>query len=260
VQDPRSILITGASSGIGAALARAYAAPGMRLALAGRDTARLEATAARCRDAGAEVATCRLDVTDAGAVAQWVAAADDAHPLDLAIANAGIAGGVSEDIADMEGLRQIVAVNVLGALNTVGPTLARMRRRRRGQIALMSSVAALRGVPGAHGYCASKAALKALAEGLRAPMAAEGVAVNLILPGFVRTPMNEDRGFPTPLRIEPERAAAIIRRGLARNRPVIAFPRATYWAARLMGHWPALADALAMRIVRRSAAKPTVSG
>jgi NAD(P)-dependent dehydrogenase (short-subunit alcohol dehydrogenase family) len=103
-------------------------------------------------------------------------------------------------------------------------------------------------MPGSHGYCASKAALKALGEGLRTPLALRGVAVNIIMPGFVRTPMNEDRGFPTPLRIEPARAAAIIRRGLAANRAVIAFPRLTIWTARALGLWPRLADTLALRL------------
>jgi NAD(P)-dependent dehydrogenase (short-subunit alcohol dehydrogenase family) len=103
-------------------------------------------------------------------------------------------------------------------------------------------------MPGAHGYCASKAAVKALAEGLRAPLRAEGVSINVILPGFVRTPMNEGQGFPTPLRLEADRAARLIRRELERDRPVIAFPRRLAWAARVLGMAPALADALAMRV------------
>ncbi|WP_240048327.1 SDR family NAD(P)-dependent oxidoreductase [Crenalkalicoccus roseus] len=251
--DPQSLLITGASSGIGAALARAYAAPGRVLFLTGRDRARLDAVAEACRALGARVETALLDVTDAAATAAFLRAADAAYPLDLVIANAGIAEGVSEPATDLEAARRLIEVNLFGSLNTLAPAIAAMAGRGRGQVVLMSSIAALRGLPGSHGYSASKAALKALAEGLRAPLAARGVAVNLVLPGFVRTPMNEGRGFPTPLRIEPDRAAAIIRRGLAANRAVIAFPRLTWWAARALALWPRLADALAMRVARHGA-------
>lgn len=249
LSDPRSVLITGASSGIGAALAQAYAARGRMLFLTGRDRARLEAEAGRCRaEQGAEVETGLLDVTDAEATAAFVRAADGRRPLDLVIANAGIADGISEPPADLEAARRLIEVNLLGSLNTLAPAVAAMAERGHGQVALMSSVAALRGLPGSHGYCASKAALKALGEGLRAPLAARGIAVNVVLPGFVRTPMNEDRGFPTPLRIEPDEAAAIIRRGLATNRAVIAFPRPTVWAVRAMTLWPRLTDMLTLRL------------
>lgn len=93
MRNPTSILITGASSGLGAALAETYAGPGIRLVLGGRDVTRLEETAARCRSAGAEVEVAAIDVTDAGATTRWVEAADDRRPLDLVIANAGISAG-----------------------------------------------------------------------------------------------------------------------------------------------------------------------
>ncbi|HSK39407.1 MAG TPA: SDR family NAD(P)-dependent oxidoreductase, partial [Arenibaculum sp.] len=187
---PREILITGASSGIGAALALDYAGPGVTLALGGRDAGRLAGVAAACQAQGARVEPSRVDVTDRAAMADWIAGTDARRPLDLVIANAGVAEGVSEGPGDFDLVRSIIAVNLIGTLNTLEPALAGMRARRRGQIALMSSVAALRGMPGAHGYCASKAAVKALAEGLRAPLRDEGIAISVILPGFVRTPMN----------------------------------------------------------------------
>ena len=125
---PGHVLITGASSGIGAALALHYAAPRIRLALQGRDAARLAAVVDACRARGAEVATALLDVTDRDACAAWAEAADDAAPVDLAIANAGISG--------TEDPRRAVAVNVHGVLNTVEPLLPRMTGRRHGQVAL----------------------------------------------------------------------------------------------------------------------------
>lgn len=252
MRHPRTILITGASSGIGAALAAAYAEPGVHLALGARNQERLTAVAERCRTAGATVSATVIDVTDADAVAAWIAREDDdAGPLDLVIANAGIGNGLWEPPDATAALRRMIEVNLLGAVNTLCPALARMRRRRRGQIALMSSLAALHGLPGAHGYSASKAALRALAQGLRAPMKAEGVSINLVVPGFVRTPMNDHDRFPTPLRLEAEAAARLIKAGLARDRAVIAFPRTAYWAARLLALSPGLADAIGLRMLRR---------
>src|SRR5690606_32794739 len=137
-------------------------------------------------------------------------------------------------------------------LNTIEAALAVMRPQRSGHIVLTGSLAGLRGIPGSQGYSASKAALKALAEGLRPQLAAEGIGISLVMPGFVRTPMNENADFPTPLRIEPERAAAIIRKGVERGRFLIAFPRTLLWGSRLLALVPPLADVLALRTARRA--------
>jgi len=231
---PRSILITGGSSGLGAALAHCYAAPGVRLALSGRDAGRLEAVAAGCRQRGATVATAVLDVADAEAIGRWVLGADDAAPLDLVIANAGISGGDGGAAA----IRRIFAVNVDGVVNTVLPALERMRARRSGQIAIMSSLAGFRGLPSAPAYSASKAAVRSWGEALRARHARDGVAVNVICPGFVKSRMTDNNPFRMPLLMEADRAAEIIRRGLARNRARIAFPLRLYWAAWLIGALP----------------------
>jgi short-subunit dehydrogenase len=247
----RSVLLTGASSGIGRALALEYASSGVALALSGRDEARLGEVAAACRSKGASVAATRLDVRDAGAVAEWVDDADAHAPVEVAFVNAGIGAGLDETTADFGPTRTIIEVNVLGALNTIEAVVARMRPRRRGRIVLMGSLAAIRGIPGSQGYSASKAAIKALAEGLGPQLAEEGIGLSLVMPGFVRTPMNEDDRFPTPLRIEPERAAEIIRHGVERGRSQIAFPRPLVWGTRLLALVPPLADALAMRVARR---------
>ena len=172
MRDPKHILITGASSGLGAELARTYAGPGMTLALTGRDTARLEAVAEQCRAQGATVETAVLDVTDAAALEGWMLARDDALPIDLAIANAGISAGTGGDTEPVEQVRRIFAVNVDGVMNTVLPLIPRMQARRRGQIALMASLAGFRGFPGAPAYCGSKAAVKIYGEGLRGVLAA----------------------------------------------------------------------------------------
>jgi short-subunit dehydrogenase len=251
VKSPSSILITGASNGIGAALAEAYAAPGKHLALSGRDAERLAAVAERCRQLGASVVETIVDVTDVAAVAAWIEATDREAPLDLAIANAGIQGGLfaagrSETRDEAE---RVMRVNFIGVCNTVHPVLAAMRPRGRGQIALIASLAGLRGLPQSPGYCASKAALKAYGEALRSWLGPEGIEVSVVLPGFVETRMANAVKGPRPLMMSGERAAHIIQRGLARGRRQIAFPLPLYLGLQVLRLLPA---ALADRLVRQA--------
>jgi short-subunit dehydrogenase len=233
-----SILITGASSGLGAALALAYAAPGARLALGGRDAARLGDIAERCRRAGALAECAVVDVTDRAGMAAWVAGADAAVPLDLVIANAGISAGTGRGEETADQIRRIMAINVDGVLNTVLPAVPAMVARGRGHIALMASLAGFRGFPGAPAYCASKAALKVWGEGLRGDLAAKGVGVTVVCPGYVDTPMTRVNRFPMPLLMDAERAAALVRRGIERNRARIVFPWPLALAAWLAGTLP----------------------
>lgn len=226
MRDPRIILITGASSGIGAALALEYAAPGVTLVLGGRSRERLERIAEQARAKGAAVEVTQIDVADADATRAWVEAADDAHPLDLVVANAGISAGTSGLTGGEpeDQVRAVFRTNVDGVLNTVLPVLPRMIARRRGQLALVASLAGYRGVPGAPSYCGSKAAIKVFGEGLRGSLHDAGVGVCVICPGYIRTPMTDVNTFPMPFLMEVEKAARVIRRGLARNKPRIAFP------------------------------------
>jgi short-subunit dehydrogenase len=243
-----SIVITGASSGIGEALARAYAAPGVALALNGRDGARLRTVAEACRAKGAAVDARQIDVTDRAALAAWLAAFDDAHPVDLLIANAGIS--IDKDnssLDDFSVIRRTMAVNLDGMLNTVEPLVGRMMARRRGQIAVVSSLAGFIGLPYSASYNASKAAVRVWGESIRYPLRKSGVGVSVICPGFVITRMTAQAPFPMPFLMTAERAATIIRRGLARNKARIAFPLGTKaavwlggvlpgsWTARLLG-------------------------
>jgi len=251
-EDPARILVTGASSGIGAALAELYAAPGCALLLGGRNGARLEAVAANCRARGAAVETALIDVTDRAATEAWIETADRAAPLDLVIANAGISAGTGGGGEAAAQARAIFATNLDGLLNTVLPALAVMLRRGHGQIALMSSLAAFRGFPGAPAYCASKAAARIWGEALRGEVATAGVRVSVICPGFVESPMTAVNDFPMPFLMSAERAARIIRRGLRRNRARIAFPWPTYAAAWLVGLLPpVLTDPILARLPKK---------
>jgi short-subunit dehydrogenase len=247
----RTVLITGASSGIGQALALAYASPEIRLALTGRDARRLAQVTKSCRSAGALVEAEPIDVTDRRAMADWIAHLDAAGPIDLVIANAGISAGTGGGGESEAQARAIYAVNLDGVLNTIHPALDRMRQRGnergrlKGQIALMSSLAAFRGFPGAPAYSASKAAVKSYGEALRVELAREGIGVSVICPGFVRSRMTEINRFHMPLLMDSARAAQIIQRGLARNRARIAFPWPTYFGAWLAGVLPpALIDSV----------------
>ena len=203
---PRSILITGASSGLGHAVAVEYAAPGTTLFLGGRNEARLEAVAGDCRKQGAEVHLKAIDVANAEAVRDWVVACDETSPLDLVLANAGISGGTSglEGAEPEDQVRQVFDINVNGVLNTVLPMIPRMTERRAGQIAIVASLAGYRGVPGA-AYCASKAAVKVFGEGLTGVLHGVGVGVSVICPGYVRTPMTDVNKFPMPFLMDADR-------------------------------------------------------
>ena len=238
---PKTILITGASSGIGRALAFVYARDGVSLSLIGRDRERLEDTAAAARAQGAEVSIGQLDVRDQDAMARWIEAADMRRPFDLVIANAGITTGLAPgDIAeDPRAVRAIVGINLIGVLNTVEPLIAPMCARGAGQIAFVGSIAGLRGLPYAPSYCATKAAVHAYSESLRGRIEARGVRVSLVIPGFVKTPLNDSIDAKKPLEITATDAAILIRRGLERGKTIIAFPRSLYLLARLARILPA---------------------
>jgi len=251
---PTSILITGASSGLGAALALEYAAPGVTLFLGGRDAGRLDSVAGPCRDKGAEVHAEVVDVADREAARAWIEAADDRRPLDLVVANAGISAGTS-GIAGAEPedqVRQVFDTNVGGVLNTILPIIPRMTDRGAGQLALVASLAGYRGVPGAPAYCGSKAAVKVFGEGLAGALHGQGVGVSVICPGYVRTAMTAVNKFPMPFLMDADRAARIIRRGLAKRKPRIAFPwpmATTVWLLQALP--PGLIEPLLRRLPRK---------
>jgi short-subunit dehydrogenase len=233
-KQPQVIAITGASSGIGAALAQYYAAPGRTLALIGRHEERLQQVAQSCRDRGAVAETGMADVRDRRAIGEWLVAFDGRAPIDLLVANAGILTGSLED-GSIESLDMSIVqieTNFVGALYTALPVLERMLARRRGQIAFTSSLAAFASHPDWPAYCASKAGLLVYAISLRERLRGSGVRINTICPGWVTAPINDPFVMWRPMEMKPEVAAKTIARGLARDRAVIAFPQPLAFSSR----------------------------
>ncbi len=242
---PRSIVITGASRGLGAALARGWAGPGVSLALIGRDTAALAETAAACAALGATTRIAALDVTDAPALAAQLLAWDDAAPFDLVVANAGITSGTRPD-GGLEGhaaATRVLAVNLQGGLNLVEPLLPRLLARGTGRVALVCSVAAFRGLPDSPAYCAAKAGLWGYGESLRALLGPRGVGVTTIAPGFFESAMSARFTGRHPFKLTTEDAAARIIAAVARDAGRCIFPRRMGFTLRLLELLPApLAD------------------
>lgn len=257
IVDYHHIVITGASSGIGAALAHRYARQGVHLSLSGRNKDRLERVAGLCREAGTSVDTAVIDVVDQAAMDEWLRGVDQALAVDLVIANAGISGGTGEQGIESDAqLRALFDVNVRGVFNTIEPLKARMIERGEGHIAIMASLAGFRGFPGAPGYCASKAAVRVYGEGLRGALYKSGVKVSVICPGFVRSPMTDVNDYAMPFLMSVDRAANIIAKGIAKGKGRIAFPIVTYFLAWLAGTLP---DFVSHYLLKNAPQKPSLT-
>ena len=229
------IATTGASSGIGAALSLQLAGPGRVLALVGRDPTRLEQVADACRTRGAACRIGCLDIRNAGHLSAFLEEFDREQPIDTFISNAGILDGRHDGqvIESGETARLVLETNLLAAIDAVHLILPKMRQRRHGQIVLVASLAALVPLSDAPAYSASKAGLMSYGLALRDAVAAEGIKVVVACPGYVSTAMADIHLGPRPGEISAEAAAALIVRGLHRNKDLIGFPLLPFWLSRL---------------------------
>ncbi len=215
--------VTGASSGIGAALALRLARDGRIVAVSARNA---EALAGVARTATTGMHVFPLDVTDAAACARVVDAIEAAHgAIDLAILNAGTHQSMSADDFTVDAACRLVEINLMGAVNCLAPLLERMRARRRGHIAVVASVAGYGGLPTAAAYGATKAALINMTEALKPDCDRLGIKLQLVNPGFVKTPLTDKNDFPMPFLLPVEKAVDAFVAGLAGERFEIVFPR-----------------------------------
>lgn len=227
----KTVVITGASSGFGAALALEYAAPGRTLGLYARNRERLEAVAEDCRKKGAIVKTGVFDVTDAATVQDSMTKFAEAHPIDLLIANAGAfsghsAGRAMESLAEVQ---RILRTNLDGVVITIDAVLPAMRARRSGRIAIISSLAALHPLADAPAYSASKAGVRSYGEALKEFLVDDNIAVSLVFPGHIKTAQTAMQKGKLTLLLTPADAAARTKRGLDKGRSSVHFPRRLYW-------------------------------
>lgn len=217
--------VTGASSGIGTQLARQLAASGTKVALVARRQELLDALAAEIVDRGGAAAAVPCDVRDRIAVRAAARRAEsELGPVDLLVANAGVGYSMPVEEFDAALFEETIRTNLLGAAYAVEALLPSMLGRRSGHIVGVSSMAAYRGFPLTHAYCASKAALNVFLEGLRAEVADRGVKVTTVCPGFVRTPMTARNSGPMPFLMDADEAARRILRAVRRGRRVYNFP------------------------------------
>ncbi|MDA0901961.1 MAG: SDR family NAD(P)-dependent oxidoreductase [Proteobacteria bacterium] len=243
MKNPHKILITGASSGLGKALAVEYANSQNILFLSGRNKQRLQEVAKLCEAKQAQVISKVIDVKNKAEMAKWIEEIADKYGLDLVIANAGISAGTSSGVESDEQIAEVFQTNIDGVLNTVNPAVKLMQKQGKGQIAIMSSLAGFRGLPSSPSYSASKAAVRVYGEGLRGFLAKFNVQVNVICPGYVKTPMTDVNKFPMPFLVEAPKAAKIIKKALIKNKSRITFPFALYftvWLATLLS--PTITD------------------
>ena len=238
ITSPKSIFITGASSGIGKAIAIQFAEPGITLFLCGRNKERLQQTASVCEEKGAFVHLFLFDATDKEASKNAVLEAHKIKPLELLIANAGVSGGVLGKEDSEESIRQIFDTNIYGVINTVLPVIDLFKTQGFGQIALMSSIAGFRGLMNCPAYSSSKNFVKAWGEALRGALKSNNIKVNVICPGFVKTPLTDKNVFKMPFLMQPEKAALIIQKGILKNKGIIAFPMIMHFLIALLTALP----------------------
>lgn len=229
------VLITGASSGIGEALAHEYAKRGARVFLVARRAERLEAVADSVRAHGGEARTFVADVTDRAALGRAVSEMEQVWGgIDVAVANAGINSVGKSAIPPLDGVVRVMRTNFEGMVNLFDAVMPAMLERGDGHFVGIASLAGLRGLPSAPGYSASKAAMQSFLEAVRPRLRRRGVAVTTVNPGFIRSEMTAERKFPMPFLMDTPAAAKLMVRRLDARPAVLEFPLPMKVIVRLM--------------------------
>ena len=241
--NPACILITGASSGIGEALALHYAKPDVLLCLTGRDEKRLADVAEQCEMRGAQVRQWIGDVTDEAGIRDWIFQCDAYKPLNLVIANAGVGFGAIQVDQLHDAAKRSFEINVNGVFNTIHPALEVMSKRKpypvsQAQVAIMSSIMGYVGMARSPAYSSSKATAKHYGQALRGAFRAMGIGVSVICPGYVETALTAANASKMPFIIPADQAAKIIAKGLAKDKGRITFPWQVVVIARVLMNLP----------------------
>jgi 3-oxoacyl-[acyl-carrier protein] reductase len=233
-------LLTGAARGIGRGTAFALAEAGCTLGLLDRDAEALAETVLELRSGGAKVASAVADVSDRAGLIEAVRAIEaEVGPTGVVVACAGIGGLTQVPDLDLDGLKAMLGVNVVGVAQTIDAVLPGMIARGSGHIVGVSSVAGYRGLPWMASYSASKAALSAYLEALRPALKRRGVTITTACPGFVKTALTRDTPFRNPVKMmEPEQAGRRIARAALRRPRNCVFPLSTSIGMAFLKHVP----------------------
>lgn len=234
----KTIIITGASSGLGAELAIKYSASGNNLFLIARSEERLNQVAEKCRYNGANVTNIIADVADAGVMQGHIEEIADKYKIDIVIACAGISAGTLDGPETATQTNKIFATNLGGVLNTILPVLPHMIQMQSGNIVIVSSMAGFLGLSSAPSYSASKGAVRLLGQALQGYLKTYNVYVSTVIPGYIKTPMTVVNNFPMPFMLSADQAASKIVRGVARNKNIIAFPLIMLFFLKLLTLFP----------------------
>ena len=237
-REKKTIIITGASSGLGAALAVQYSRDGHRLFLLARSKERLDAVAKICAANGAEVNILVVDVTDSTQMEKQLNEITYQYGIDIVIACAGVSAGTLDGPEMAMQVQKIFATNINGVINTVLPVIPHMIERRSGNIVIVSSMAGFLGLSSAPSYSASKGAVRLFSEALRGYLRVWGIYVTTVIPGYIKTPMTSVNNFPMPFMTTAEEAAEKIINSVAKNIEVIAFPFGMQFCIKLLTMLP----------------------
>ncbi|MDD2839861.1 MAG: SDR family NAD(P)-dependent oxidoreductase [Rickettsiales bacterium] len=224
----KSILITGASSGLGMELAIQFANRGIFLFLTARNKDRLLKTVNACKSKDATVYYKVLNIKDRENIKNWILECDKIRDIDLVIANAGISAGTANGNELSEQVYDIFDTNIYGVLNTIEPIIPKMIERRNGQIAIISSMSAFIGMASCPAYSASKACVLNYGQALRGYLQNFNVGVSVVCPGFIKTPLTDKNNFTMPLITTTNKSSRKIINGILENKGLISFPIIIY--------------------------------
>lgn len=231
----KTIIITGASSGLGRAMALEYAKDNSKLFLFGRCKEELEITASMCELGGAtDVTTLISEVRDKQSLKAHIEAIAERYGIDIVVACAGVSAGTLDGMEGPDQVETIFQTNLNGVINTIMPAIPHMISRQSGNIVIISSMAGVGGLSSSPSYSASKGAVRIFGQALRGYLRKYQVNVSVVIPGYIKTPMTEVNNFPMPFMISAEKAALKIIRNVKKGKGVIAFPWIMYSIIRLL--------------------------